>query len=50
MITLADLCLYAYTHSAAEGGFGVERFPAVRSWLDRVAATDGHVPRERFGG
>jgi glutathione S-transferase len=42
--TLADIALYGYTHVAAEGGFDLERFPAVRGWLDRVAAMPGHVP------
>lgn len=42
--SLADLCLYAYTHSAgSRGGFEMARFPAVTGWLDRVAALPGHV-------
>ena len=44
-VTVADLCLYAYTHSAGEkGGFEMDRFPAVRAWLERVAMDEGHVP------
>jgi glutathione S-transferase len=42
--TLADLALYAYTHVADEGGFELESYPAVRAWLERVAALPGHVP------
>jgi glutathione S-transferase len=42
--TLADLALYAYTHVAGEGGFELERYPAVREWLGRLAALSGHVP------
>ena len=42
-LTLADLSLYAYTHVAHEGGFDLERYEAVRAWLDRVAAEPGHV-------
>jgi glutathione S-transferase len=42
-LTLADIALYAYTHVAPEGGFELERYPAVRSWLDRVASEPGHV-------
>jgi len=41
--TLADISLYAYTHVAHEGRFDLERFPAIRAWLDRVAAEPGHV-------
>jgi glutathione S-transferase len=43
-MTLADLALYAYTHVAGEGGFELERYPAIRRWLGRVAAEPGHVP------
>lgn len=43
--SLADLCLYAYTHSAGtRGGFDMARFPAIGAWLDRVAALPGHRP------
>jgi glutathione S-transferase len=43
-MTLADIALYAYTHVAPEGGFGLEAYPAIRGWLERVAAEPGHVP------
>jgi glutathione S-transferase len=43
-LSLADIALYAYTHVAHEGGFDLEPYPAVRRWLDRVAAEPGHVP------
>jgi glutathione S-transferase len=42
-ITLADIALYAYTHVADEGGFSLDGYPAIRAWLDRVAAQPGHV-------
>jgi glutathione S-transferase len=42
--TLADIALYAYTHVADEGGFDLGVYPAVRAWLERVAAEPGHVP------
>ncbi len=42
--TLADIALYAYTHVAPEGGFDLDRYPAIRAWLARVAAQPGHVP------
>jgi glutathione S-transferase len=43
-MTLADIALYGYTHVADEGGFDLAGYPAVRAWLDRVAAQPGHVP------
>jgi glutathione S-transferase len=43
-MSLADIALYAYTHVAHEGNFELDRFPAVRAWLARVAAVPRHVP------
>jgi glutathione S-transferase len=42
--SIADVALYAYTHVAREGGFDLAPYPAIRAWLDRVAAQPGHVP------
>ncbi len=42
-MTLADISLYAYTHVAHEGGFDLASRPAIRAWLERVAAQPGHV-------
>jgi glutathione S-transferase len=42
--TIADISLYAYTHVAAEGGFDLSPYPAIRAWLARVAEQPGHVP------
>jgi glutathione S-transferase len=44
--SLADISLYAYTHVAHEGGFELEPYPAIRAWLERVAAQPGHIPIE----
>ena len=41
--SIADIALYAYTHVAEEGGFDLAPYPAVRSWLARVAAQPNHV-------
>lgn len=46
-VTIADIALYAYTHVAHEGGFDLGGYPAVRAWLDRVAAQPGYVPITR---
>ena len=42
--TIADIALYAYTHVAHEGGFDLSAYPAIGSWLTRVAAQPRHVP------
>ena len=41
--TIADIGLYAYTHVAEEGGFDLSMFPAIGTWLDRVAEQPGYV-------
>lgn len=43
-VTTADITLYAYTHVADEGGFELEAYPAIRAWLDRVAALPNFRP------
>ncbi len=42
--TIADIALYAYTHTADEGGFDLERFVEIRRWLADVADRPGHIP------
>ena len=42
-LTLADICLYAYTHVAEEGGFDLGAYPHVRTWLARVADRPGYI-------
>src|SRR5438552_5517202 len=41
--TIADVALYSYTHMAQEFDFELNRFPAIRDWLARVAAQPGHI-------
>jgi len=40
--TIADIALYGYTHVADEGGYDLDRYPAIRAWLDRIAALPGY--------
>jgi glutathione S-transferase len=42
--TLADLSLYAYTHTAPEGEIDLEPYANVRRWHASVEAMPGHVP------
>jgi len=44
--SVADIALYAYTHTAEKGGFQLDAYPAVAAWLGRVEADPGHVPIE----
>jgi glutathione S-transferase len=44
--TIADIALYAYTHLAETCDFDLGPYPAVRAWLDRIAAEPGHIPMD----
>jgi len=41
--TIADISLYAYTHVADEGGFELDRFPAIQAWFRRLEALPHHL-------
>jgi glutathione S-transferase len=41
--TLADISLYAYTHVAEAGGFRLEDYRHVCTWMKRIAALPGYV-------
>lgn len=42
--SLADIALYAYTHTAGDrGGFEMDRFAAINDWCARMAALPGYV-------
>jgi len=34
--TIADICLFAYTHVAYEGGFNLNGYPAILAWISRI--------------
>jgi glutathione S-transferase len=42
--SVADIALFAYTHSAGDFGFDLKKYPAVASWLDRVRSQPRFVP------
>jgi glutathione S-transferase len=41
--TIADIALYAYTHSAGDGGFDLSAYPAIVRWLGCVRSQPGHI-------
>jgi glutathione S-transferase len=45
--TIADIALYAYTHTAKEGGFDLAPYYGIRPWLNRVRAQPAHIPQMR---
>ena len=46
--SIADIALYGYTHSAADGGFELSRYSAVSRWLRRVTEQPGHIPLDEI--
>jgi glutathione S-transferase len=42
--SIADIALYAYTHVAHEAHFDLTPYPAVRAWMERVAAQPRYIP------
>jgi glutathione S-transferase len=45
-ISLADICLFAYTHVAGEADFDLSGYPAVAAWIERLKAQPNYVPME----
>jgi glutathione S-transferase len=43
-MTLADVCLFAYTHVADAGGFELNRYPKVINWMERVKGQPHYIP------
>jgi len=39
-VSIADIALYGYTHCEEEGGLALSQYPAVSSWLQRVAGAN----------
>jgi glutathione S-transferase len=42
-ISLADVCLFAYTHVAGEADFDLSRYPQVVKWLERVKGDPRYI-------
>lgn len=43
-MSLADICLFAYTHVAGDADFELGACPHVSAWIDRVQRQPGHIP------
>ena len=44
--SLADICLFAYTHVADEGDFDLEAYPDIIRWMERIMLMPEHVGLE----
>jgi glutathione S-transferase len=45
-VSLADVCLFAYTHVADEADFDLELYPAVIAWLERLMTMPDFLPMD----
>ncbi|QDP01230.1 glutathione S-transferase family protein [Thalassotalea sp. PS06] len=43
-LSLADISLYAYTHVAHQGGFELDKYPAIQAWITRIEAQENYRP------
>ena len=41
--SIADICLFAYTHVADDADFDLAEFPGIVRWMERIASMPGHV-------
>lgn len=41
--SLADICLFAYTHVADEANFDLEAYPEIIRWMERIMTMDEHI-------
>ena len=42
-MSLADICLFAYTHVAGEGEFDLKRYPHVTEWIERMKGQPRYI-------
>ncbi|TEW55391.1 glutathione S-transferase family protein [Psychromonas sp. RZ22] len=43
-ISIADICLFAYTHVADEGGFNLNEYPYILNWIANIKSQKNFVP------
>ena len=43
-MTLADVCLFAYTHVATDGGFDFLHYSRITDWIERVKGQPKYIP------
>lgn len=42
--SLADICLFAYTHLAGDAQFDLSRYPHVQEWIERIKGQPRYLP------
>ena len=42
-MSLADICLFAYTHVAGDADFDLDHYPRVLEWIERIEGQPDHL-------
>ena len=45
-MTLADVCLFAYTHVASDADFDLGKYPHVLEWVERIKGQPRYLPMD----
>jgi glutathione S-transferase len=45
-LSLADICLFAYTHVAGDADFRLKAYPSVLEWIERIKKQPNYVPMD----
>ena len=45
-MTLADVCLFAYTHVAGDADFDLGQYPRILEWVERIRAQPRYLPMD----
>jgi glutathione S-transferase len=45
-MSLADICLFAYTHVAGDADFDLETYPHILDWIERIKRQPAYLPMD----
>jgi glutathione S-transferase len=45
-MSLADICLFAYTHVAGDAEFQLQQYPRIVEWIERIKGQPRYVPMD----
>lgn len=46
--SIADICLFAYVHRAAEGGFDMQPYRSISAWCDRIRSRPAFIALDQI--
>ena len=45
-MSLADICLFAYTHVAGDADFDLDAYPHVLKWIEHIKGLPRYLPMD----